>query len=86
MDDTGGADGNFAYSNAPMNFLQIYDNDVIYASGLSGCTMLEITGSPANNVPPTCIASPTPDVVTTQTELDLASQKLLSIAESIRMW
>ena len=86
VDDGGGVEGNFVYRNAPMNFLQIYDDDVIYASGLSGCTMAEITGNPVNNVPPTCVASPTTDVATTQGELNLASQKLLSIAEPTELW
>jgi hypothetical protein len=86
VDDTGGTEGNYVYSDAPMNYLQIYDNDALYASGLSNCTMLEITGNPVDHVPPTCVASITADVTATQTELNLASKKLLSIAESATFW
>jgi hypothetical protein len=79
--DDAGIGGNFDYSDAPMNYMQIYDEDIVYASGLSNCTMKEITGNPLANLPPTCVASPTADVTTTQNELNLASQKLDSIAE-----
>jgi hypothetical protein len=76
-----------------MNFLEIYDNDVIYASGLEGCSMQKITGSPASPanlvaVPPdisSCIVQPFSStwlsVLTTQAELDLASLSQLLIAE-----
>jgi hypothetical protein len=83
----------WVYKNAPMNFLEIYDNDVIYASGLAGCTMQQITGSPASPanlvaIPPdvsACIVQPFSStwlsVLTTQVELDLASLGQLRIAE-----
>jgi hypothetical protein len=83
----------WVYKNAPMNFLEIYDNDVIYASGLAGCTMQQITGSPASPanevaIPPdvsACIVQPFSStwlsVLTTQAELDLASLSQLLIAE-----
>jgi hypothetical protein len=86
IDDTGGAEGNFVYSNAPVNFLEIYQTDIIYASGMSNCNMLQIAGNPDEHVPPTCVPAITSDVALTQTELNIASQKLLSIAESIRFW
>jgi hypothetical protein len=85
--------GNWVYKNAPMNFLEIYDGDVIYASGLAGCTMQQITGSPASPanlvaIPPdvsACIVQPFSStwlsVLTTQAELDLASLSQLLIAE-----
>ncbi|MGA3202826.1 MAG: hypothetical protein ABSF12_10060 [Bryobacteraceae bacterium] len=85
--------GNWVYKNAPMNFLQIYDNDVIYASGLTGCSMQQMTGTPASPanpvaVPPdvsTCIVAPFSStwlsVLTTQAEMDLASLSLFLIAE-----
>jgi hypothetical protein len=85
IDDTGGAKGNYVYSDAPMNYVQIYDADVLYASGLSGCTMLEYAGNPVEHIAPTCAASITADVAATQAELNLASQKILSIAESPRI-
>ena len=84
--DDSNVGGNFDYSDAPMNFLEIYDNDVLYASGLRNCNMLEITGNPVDHVPSTCVPSITADVAATQTELNFASEKLLSIAESIRLW
>ena len=83
----------WVYKNAPMNFLEIYDNDVIYASGLAGCKMKQITGSPASPanlvaIPPdvsACIVQPFSStwlsVLTTQAELDLASLGQLFIAE-----
>ncbi len=80
------AGGNFNFSDAPVNFLEIYNNDVLYASGLSGCNMLAVTGDPFAHIPPTCAASITSDVATTQTELNLASEKLLSIAASVSLW
>jgi len=68
-------------------------NDVIYASGLAGCTMQQITGSPASPanlvaIPPdvsACIVRPFSStwlsVLTTQAEMDLASLSQLLIAE-----
>ncbi len=86
VDDTGGTEGNFVYSDAPINFLEIYNADIIYSLGLSNCDMLQIAGNPVEHIPPTCVASITSDVALTQTELNLASQKLLSIAESVSLW
>ncbi len=80
--------GNFAYADAPMNFLQIYAVDIIYALGLSNCSILQIAGSPANDIQPNvsvCSAMAPlggfQSVLSTQEELDLASEELLSIAE-----
>ena len=82
--------GDWMYKNAPMNFLEIYDGDVIWASGLGDCTMLQITGSPANNIAPavgTCVVLPSnslsawTSVVKTQAELYLTSLSLLLTAE-----
>jgi hypothetical protein len=78
--------GNFNFCGAPLNFLQIYDNDVLYASGLSGCTMLQITGNPDEYIPPTCVPSITADVAAMQAELNLGSEKLISISEWVRLW
>jgi len=82
--------GNFNYSDAPMNFLEIYDGDILYASGLSQCEMIYITGSPASipPIPPNVSACQTitSDTLATQTELNRASQKLLSIAEPTGSW
>jgi len=85
---------NWQYSDAPMNYLQIYDVDFLYASGLASCTVLQIMGRPASPgvaaKPPdvsTCSVQPTDpsyaDVQATQQLLNLASQKLLSIAEPV---
>jgi hypothetical protein len=74
-----------------MNYLQIYNDDIFYAAGLAGCSMVNITGriaSPgvsamAPDVSACEVHSSDPsyaDVQTTQQELNLASQKLLSIA------
>ncbi len=79
---------NFQYTNAPMNFLQVYDGDILYALGLSQCSMLQITGRPASpgvaakapNVS-ACETESPPDAPMAQAELTLASQKLLSITE-----
>ena len=82
------AGGNFNFSNAPVNFLEIYDKDVLYASGLSQCSFVDITGRPASPgvtaMPPNltaCAALSPPDASDAQSELNVASQKLLSIAE-----
>ena len=75
------------YSYAPMNYVQIYDSDILYGSGLSGCNFEEITGNPAENKPDvnTCPALPHTalfrDAQTTQEELELTNQILLFLAE-----
>ena len=38
---------NFHYIEAPLNFLQVYDEDLLYSEGLGNCKMRYITGSPA---------------------------------------
>jgi hypothetical protein len=70
------------------SFLEIYDQDVIYASGLAGCMMIQIAGSPANNIAPDvsgCITLPNNptwlSVLVTQGGLDLASLSLFLTAE-----
>jgi hypothetical protein len=80
--------GDFQYYDAPMNFLEIYNADVIYASGLAGCKFEEIAGNPAKKTPPdvsTCAVKPSDasfhDVQTTQEELELTNLLLLDIAE-----
>jgi hypothetical protein len=76
------------YSYAPMNYTQIYDSDILYGSGLSGCPFENITGNPAMGIPPdvsTCSAQPHTallrDAQTTQEELELTNQILLFLAE-----
>jgi hypothetical protein len=66
------------YSDAPLNYLQVFDSDILYASGLSNCSFSEIAASAAS--PGACQAI-TSDTQATQTELNLASQMLLNIAE-----
>jgi hypothetical protein len=73
----------WVYSDAPMNFLEIYDDDVLYASGLSKCNMLEIAGNPDAHVKPdvSVCSAKTPvggfaSVALSQTELNSASQGL----------
>lgn len=84
--------GNFNYSNAPMNYVQIYDVDVLYALGLSPCSMLQLTGRIASlgvaAKPPDVSACQviTSDTQTTQTELNGAIQSLLRIAEPTGPW
>jgi hypothetical protein len=80
--------GKWAYKDAPVNFLEIYDTDILYSSGLSNCSMLLITGSPLNNMLPdlrSCPATPPlggfASVLTSQVELDLANLGILLIAE-----
>jgi hypothetical protein len=85
--------GNWSYKNAPMNFLEVYNTDIIYASGLAGCSMQQIAGSPASPanpvaIPPdvsACIELPSNptflNVLATQAEMDLASLSLFLIAE-----
>lgn len=80
--------GDFQYYDAPMNFLEIYNTDVLYASGLAGCKFEAIAGNPAKSLPPdvsTCAVQPADasflDVQTTQEELELTNLLLLTIAE-----
>jgi hypothetical protein len=79
---------NWIYTNAPMNFLEIYDEDFKYAMGLGPCKLVDITGSPSTGTPPdtsTCMVTPSDptysDVQATQEELNHASQSQLSISE-----
>jgi len=85
--------GNWVYKDAPINFLEVYDADILYPSGLSNCSMLLITGSPVNNVPPdlrSCLAIPPlggfGSVLASQVELDLANLGVLLIAEPAQPW
>lgn len=80
--------GKWIYKNAPMNYMEIYDTDILYSSGLSNCSMLLITGSPLNNMPPdlrSCLAIPPlggfGSVLFSELELGLANQSILYIAE-----
>jgi hypothetical protein len=80
----------FDYTDAPMNFLQIYSDDILYADGLSKCSMLEKTGSPFYNVKPNlkkCAAKAGTelyiDAGNTEEELELTSVNLLRISEPI---
>jgi hypothetical protein len=79
---------NWVYQDAPMNFLEIYNTDVLYASGLSNCNMLKIAGNPAAGIPrdtSTCAAIPplggTASVLASQAELDLAMKGLSKTVE-----
>jgi hypothetical protein len=74
------------YTDAPMNFVEIYDPDILYAAGLGNCTTLQITGNPVAGVAPSCVLDTSSDVQTSEQELELASKKLLSIAETPRLW
>ena len=80
----------FNYTDAPMNFLQIYSEDILYADGLSNCSLLEKTGSPFYHVPPKlkkCAAKAETelyiDAGNTQEELELTSVNLLRISEPL---
>jgi uncharacterized protein (TIGR03437 family) len=83
---------NWKYSDAPMNYLQIYNTDIQYALGLGNCSMLQLEGRPSSTgvaakAPDvsTCEVQPTDpsyaDVQATQQLLNLTSQKQLSISE-----
>jgi hypothetical protein len=78
----------WVYSGAPMNYVQIYDNDIRYAAGLSTCSFKDLAGNPAKNIPPdlsACQLQPSSasfaDTETTQEELQLTNDLLLAIAE-----
>jgi hypothetical protein len=43
---------NFQYGNAPMNMMEDYDGDIIYAMGLGKCNFGDITGNPSAGIPP----------------------------------
>jgi hypothetical protein len=78
----------FQYTNAPINFLEIYSTDILYASGLGNCPFKDISGNPAENIPPNvspCENLPSnpsfPDVQATQEELELTNLLIHAIAE-----
>jgi hypothetical protein len=74
---------NFHYGNAPMNMLEDYDGDIIYAMGLSNCDLGDITGNPSAGILPNvsgCI-QPTLDTENFQAELAQANAAILSISE-----
>jgi hypothetical protein len=74
---------NFHYGNAPMNMLEDYDGDIIYAMGLGNCKFGDITGNPSAGILPNvsgCI-QPTLDTENFQAELAQANAAILSISE-----
>jgi len=80
----------FSYSNAHMNFLQIYSDDILYADGLGECTMFELTGSPDFGLPPGtagCMKKSSKqfpgDAPVAESELEAASANLLNMAEQV---
>jgi hypothetical protein len=80
----------FSYSNAHMNFLQIYNDDFLYAESLGNCNMFELTGSPDFGLPPStgdCKLKPKNkffnDAPIAESELDAASVNLLNMAEQV---
>jgi hypothetical protein len=82
--------GHFDYTDAPMNFMQIYSDDILYAEGLSKCPIVKITGSPAFGKKPNtskcALTSTDPsyaDSQNTDEELEDASVYLLRIAEQV---
>jgi hypothetical protein len=81
--------GNFNYSKAPMNVLQMWDWDVLYTDGLSTCSMLQITGNPDASpavLPNTTSCQATPSTVdnngnTALQILSRANRQILRLAE-----
>ena len=82
--------GHFDYTDAPMNYLQVYSDDILYAEGLGSCPMVKITGSPSFDKKPNtskCALTPSDpsyaDSQNTEEELDGASVYLSLIAEQV---
>lgn len=80
----------FNYSNAHLNFLQIYNGDFLYAESLANCNMFELVGSPDFGLAPNtadCILKPKNkffnDAPIAESELDAASVNLLDMAEQV---
>lgn len=74
---------NFQYGNAPMNMMEDYDGDIIYAMGLGNCKLSDITGNPSEGIMPNvsaCMVSG-PDIDHLQSKLVQANTAILSIAE-----
>ena len=74
---------NFHYGNAPMNMMEDYDGDILFAMGLGNCNFGDITGNPSAGILPDvsgCINSG-PDINHLQSELVQANTAILSIAE-----
>ena len=81
---------NFNYTNAHMNFLQIYSDDILYADSLGNCNLFELTGSPDFGLPPStgdCKLKPKNkffnDAPIAESELEAASVNLLDMAEQV---
>lgn len=84
-----GGSPNFNYANAPMNVLQVWDADVLYADGLANCRTDQITGHPGASptpVPPdvsACQQVPMPtlgsDGPTAQQMLNTALEQILGL-------
>ncbi len=81
---------NFDYANTPMNVLQVWDGDILYADGLANCKTVEITGNPSampTPIPsdPGACQAPTPpldsDGPTAQQMLDTASEQFLALVK-----
>ena len=64
-----------SFSDAPLNYVQIYDTDIFYGLGMLGCPGGgDITAG-------TCVAQITTSTTNFQSELVTANQEMLSIAE-----
>jgi hypothetical protein len=68
--------------NAPINYLQVWDDDIIYAAGLSGCGWKALTSKPGTNGdPPGCTPKKTPTLpIPTPFGTNLTAQYLLTRA------
>jgi hypothetical protein len=82
--------GSVTVANAPINYLQIYDTDFLYAAGLAGCTNGELMAQSATTAGTlTCQVAMTASVVhdsknmTAQDLLNLASHQLGSTVEAV---
>jgi len=74
---------NFHFANAPMNMVEDYDGDILFAMGLGNCNLGDIAGNPSAGILPNvsaCIQSG-PDINNLQKELVQANAAILSIAE-----
>jgi hypothetical protein len=79
--------GSAIVANAPINYLQIYDDDFLYAAGLSGCSDAQLMSQPPPKGKLGCQVTMTATVVhdsknmTAQDLLNLASQQILGSTE-----
>jgi hypothetical protein len=77
-----GMNGSDYFVNAPINYLQVWDNDLIYAAGLSSCTTALFQNAPPTNGAPApgCMRETIPSIPFMGVAGGATAEYLLSLA------